>query len=521
MSKYNLIDEKWIPIRYPDGSRDELGIKEILLRSKEIAAIEDPSPLVVAALHRFLLAVLYRALKGPTDIEQAKQLFKDGLPANKIADYLNTWKPSFWLFDERYPFGQISTFEPKTWRSWTALAAEHNADNAKVLFDHVDVAGAGSISAKSAARWLLATQTFAVSAGKSELSHTGTAPSAGFVMAIPQGCNLADTLILSLTPQNRDVVENDLALWEREPESIEQLKSGIERAPTGFSDLYTWRTRSVRLGHSVDNQVSDIAFASGVECLDSNSNITDPMLGYLIVDVKSREMDLTEKKRIALRFEERGVWRDFDSLLPDRSRLAPHVIENAVELTRRDRKRFPKGIMVLGQRYYPPRPNLAYWRKEFFVLPEAVAGDRTIRSDIRRYLDAAEDVQKALWSACSNFARDLLSRGGRKPAEKDVTACITQMTCTPWFWTTLESKFHEILQHYTFEKSPYEIELEWFEAMREALKDAWAQHRVSASTGDAWVIRALVKAEAPVARKLKELGNKIAEFTEYLKKEGE
>ena len=51
MSRYNLIDEKWIPVRFPDGSRDELGIRDTLLRAKEIATIEDPSPLVVAALH--------------------------------------------------------------------------------------------------------------------------------------------------------------------------------------------------------------------------------------------------------------------------------------------------------------------------------------------------------------------------------------------------------------------------------------------------------------------------------------
>ena len=83
MSRFNLIDEKWIPVRFPDGSRDELGIRDTLLRSMEIEAIEDPSPLVVAALHRFLLAVLYRALEGPIDIEQAKTRFKGRLPTEK------------------------------------------------------------------------------------------------------------------------------------------------------------------------------------------------------------------------------------------------------------------------------------------------------------------------------------------------------------------------------------------------------------------------------------------------------
>lgn len=185
MSRFNLIDEKWIPVRYRNGERDELGIRDTLLRAKEIATIEDASPLVVAALHRFLLAVLYRALEGPTDIDQAKALFRDGLPGEKIVAYLEKWRGRFWLLDEEYPFGQIPTFEPKTWRAWTVLAAEHNADNAKVLFDHVDVEAPGTVSTAEAARWILATQTFSVSCGKSELSHTGTAPSATAAMVLP------------------------------------------------------------------------------------------------------------------------------------------------------------------------------------------------------------------------------------------------------------------------------------------------------------------------------------------------
>ncbi|MBW2122702.1 MAG: type I-E CRISPR-associated protein Cse1/CasA, partial [Deltaproteobacteria bacterium] len=154
MSRFNLIDEKWIPVRFLDGIRDELGlgIKETLLRSREIAAIEDPSPLVEAALYRFLLAVLYRAIEGPTGPNEANALFRDGLPADKITAYLEKKRDRFWLLDDNYPFGQIPTFKPKAWRAWTAIAVECNADTAKVLFDHVDEMEPGSISPAAAAR---------------------------------------------------------------------------------------------------------------------------------------------------------------------------------------------------------------------------------------------------------------------------------------------------------------------------------------------------------------------------------
>lgn len=522
MSRFNLIDEKWIPVRFLDGTHDELGTRDTLLRSREIATIEDVSPLVVAALHRFLLAILYRALEGPTDIDKAKTLFKAGLPGEKITAYLETWRDRFWLFDEKYPFGQIPTFAPKTWRAWTALAAEHNADNAKVLFDHLDVTEAGSISAAAATRWLLATQTFAVSAGKSEISHTGTAPSAGSVIAIPVGSNLLDTMCFCLVPQNRLVIQADVPLWEKGPESLQYLKTttkvsdrksgkvkdrAIERDATGIVDLYTWRTRAILFKQSLSDGISEVGLASGIGYKPSTE--LDPMLGYVIAEITDGETKEKVKKRVAIHLEEKGFWRDFDSLLPDDAHLAPRVIEHAVVLTKTNRKRFPRGVMVLGQRYFPPRPNIAFWRKEHFALPEAVSGDRDIRHDIRDILLDAEKAGDELNSACEAFAKDIVRHGNRKVERKDIRNVVEQMSAPAQYWSTLESRFHEILRDYTLERDPEEIRCQWLKSVRGSLKKAWDQHRASVSMGDAWAIRALVKAEKSVEDKLKELTREI------------
>lgn len=499
MSRFNLIDEKWIPVRFPDGSRDELGIRDTLLRAKEIAAIEDPSPLVVAALHRFLLAVLYRALEGPTDINQAKALFKSGLPSEKIISYLEKWRDRFWLFDEKYPFGQIPTFEPKTWRAWTVLAAEHNADNAKVLFDHVDVESPGTISEAAASRWILSTQTFSVSCGKSELSHTGTAPAATAAMALPIGRNLQDTLLFTLVPQNREILGSDQPLWERHPESVESLKEGFERTETGLADRYTWRIRSICFEATESVQIGKLGFASGVG--NASLDQSDPMLGYRVDD---------KKGKFPIQFRDRGLWRDFDSLLPDESHLAPQVIEHATALTRLNRERFPQSVIVLGQAN--DKAKIKYWRMERFVLPEALSGDRFIRTEIRQLLNDAEDVQKSLWMACRSFARDILSRGNREPAGKDISGFMEQMPVNAWYWSELESHFHEILEEYSLGRGPEDIRCQWLKSVRDTLRSAWEQHRAMASTGDAWSIRALVKAEGPIRRKLKKLKDEITKL---------
>jgi len=146
---------------------------------------------------------------------------------------------------------------------------------------------------------------------------------------------------------------------------------------------------------------------------------------------------------------------------------------------------------------------------ERFILPEALAGDRFIRTEIRQLLTDAEDVQKSLWLACRSFARNLLSRGDREPAGKDISGFVEQMPVNSWYWSTLESHFHEILRQYTLEKDPDDIRCQWLKFVRDTLQAAWNQHSGSASTGDAWTIRALVKAERPVQRKLKELNDEI------------
>ncbi len=507
MSRFNLLDEKWIPVRFPDGSRDEMGIRDVLLRSGEIAVIEDPSPLVVAALHRLLLAVLYRALAGPTDIDQARALFRDGLPSERIAAYLEKWRDRFWLFDEKFPFYQVPDYEPKEekgrkqWKPWTTLAGEHNGDNSKVLFDHADNTDAGDIPTRMAARFLIACQSFALGGGNSDFEYTKSAPSATALMTLPLGRNLHDTFIFSLVPESRDVLGGDVPMWERAPDTLASLQVGAERALTGWVDLYTWRSRSIKLRLDGEGRtIGGVAFASGVGIVPGE--MVDPMLGYRVDE---------ERGKLPMQFRERGVWRDFDSLLPDDTRLAPRVIEHAAALTGPQRDRAPRSVIVLGQAN--DKAKVEYWRMERFVFPEGLVENRPIRMEIRQLLADAEGAGTRLRAASSLFATSLLSRGERKPAKKDVTAFVGQMSAIPWYWSSLESRFHALLGELALTSDSEEVRRQWLMSVRNALSDAWRRHQVSVSTGDAWTIRAIVKADAPILRKLKQLDEVIMRLT--------
>ena len=73
------------------------------------------------------------------------------------------------------------------------------------------------------------------------------------------------------------------------------------------------------------------------------------MLAYKIIEDKVAGQIV--KRQVFVKFStDKDFWREFDSLLPDASGLAPTVVENALSLARSQRV-FPTSVMILGQKY--------------------------------------------------------------------------------------------------------------------------------------------------------------------------
>jgi CRISPR system Cascade subunit CasA len=151
---------------------------------------------------------------------------------------------------------------------------------------------------------------------------------------------------------------------------------------------------------------------------------------------------------------------------------------------------------------------------EQFALPRTLAADRQIREEIRRLLDAAEEVGKTLDSACFSYCQHILVRverdGGLGKQEKDTIRDMSRrLGITTRYWSILEASFHQMLHDYSVERDFELIHAHWLRYVREAMKSAWASHRASVASGNAWAIRALVKAEGQVSRRLAELDKNI------------
>ena len=103
---FNLVHQPFVPCRRMDGSFAELSLLEAFGEAHRIQAISDNSPLVTAALHRLLLAILHRVV-GPATPQDWAALWQEhgkGLPVERIRDYLLRWEHRFDLFDESHPF---------------------------------------------------------------------------------------------------------------------------------------------------------------------------------------------------------------------------------------------------------------------------------------------------------------------------------------------------------------------------------------------------------------------------------
>ena len=65
--KYNLLEEKWIPVLWKQGNTSRVGIMEALTQAGHIRQIAASNPMDRVAILRFLLALLYWCNGNPPD----------------------------------------------------------------------------------------------------------------------------------------------------------------------------------------------------------------------------------------------------------------------------------------------------------------------------------------------------------------------------------------------------------------------------------------------------------------------
>lgn len=401
---YQLLDEAWIPVRYRGGHIRDASLRQVFEDASEIIALADTSPPNLVAMHRLLLAILHRALRGQgpwTDADRASWL-RHGWPAEALRSYFERWHDRFWLFHPTHPFMQVAALSQAEEtrdrkKPWSQVALDRVSGNAPVVFDHTLDDAPAAREAGQLLRDLLGFLQFTPGGLVKVFRSADKAGAlANTAAVLPQGATLAATLLLNLHPF-APAWDDDLPTWERAPVDVEALRADPLPA-TGPCDRYTRLSRAVLLLPDADraDHVRWVRFGAGLALADDELS-PDPMSAFRAGSNGLVRFTFAEGKE---------TWRDLASLLPEPTGKLSQpaaVMSWAVNLlnARGDLDAYLQ-VMVCG--LASDQAKLERWRCDLFSLPAMTVLRADVAQEVRRLL---ADTEK-LHADAMGLAADLL-----------------------------------------------------------------------------------------------------------------
>lgn len=233
---FNLVDQKWIPVLYQDGTVDRVGILRALEDASGIRCVALASPLDLFAVHRFILTLLYWKSPLAGGIERVREsLLEDERTPSDLPDNIRKDATCFDLFDHRAPFLQdASATGEKEKKSVGSLFAEFATGTNIAHFHHGDDENM-RLCLPCVALGLLRVVPWTQSGGAGLTPSVHNAPP---IMAIAVGDNLALTLGLNLVP---------LATEPGQPRWSGHFSPTDSTRPIPYLEAFTWNPRRILL----------------------------------------------------------------------------------------------------------------------------------------------------------------------------------------------------------------------------------------------------------------------------------
>lgn len=445
-SYFNLVDEPWIPCLLPDQSTKEFGLLEALVQAHQVREIFHPSPLVVTALHRLLLATLHRNF-GPGTLADWQVLWERRYwEETVLKNYFLKWRDRFYLFHPERPFYQVPKMAEVKEHPVQLLALEAAAGNNTTLFDHNSSVRPATFSPAQAARYILARQGFSIGFGKSHPIYFQDSPLIRGHSVFIIGNNLWESLALNLIQYNRErpIPQSgpDLPAWELEsfPEP-----DAAGNSVQGYLSYLTWQSRRIHLIPEKEPPV--VRYCQ----IQQNLKLPDP---HPLDPFKSYRRD--EKQGWLARglIPERAAWRDSHTLfqVADQSLHRPGVfnwagriemLRRAGEIKAQKNYRFTvTGLtMEVGK-----AANLLLWRQERLPLPLAYLDDKDLLDKLRTALDLAEKSYETLtWNLKRVASLVLFPESEVRPRDRGVVDLLKAWALGRLYWSKLEAPFRQLL----------------------------------------------------------------------------
>jgi CRISPR system Cascade subunit CasA len=440
---YNLVDEPWISCTSRDGTRMQIGLRELLATAHELRGIESQNPLTAAALLRVLLALVHRVVDGPRRARDWRALYTAKRFAGESIDkYFQTFNDRFDLFSDTYPFYQtagLSIVDAHGNHSPVSAAVimhERASGNNKTIFDHTTDDTPLALTPAQAALALITTQMFALGGlNKKTTKPFGfqqsylNAPMVSGIFIALTGESLFETLMLNLLlPESHTIRgDNDKPVWERDD-------AGADRAipPKGYLDFLTCKCRHIRL---LPERIGDAVIVSKLHIAQ----------GEAFPDVENpafmRKKNVKTGEWYCLQLDpDRLVWRDSTSLFAFDTATdhRPAAFRQAVSMHRE---------VPLSSQYLctaialaNDKANPLAWRKEILSVPFALLENEYTVQTLTAGMGRADDVARILDGAVKTFIRNVLP-----PNSKDVNEKAAATGAMRFYWDRLERHFHTFL----------------------------------------------------------------------------
>ena len=479
MISFSLWAEPWIPVQMADGVVVKKSLPDVLMGAHLIRGILDPSPLVTVALHRLLLALLYRS-HALDDFNQWRTVWQTGhLDAGTLVRYGERMEDRFDLLHPSRPLYQVASLPEEKEHPVADLLLEAAHGNNPTLFDHGQVEGSQEIPLDRAACYLVALQLFAIGGGVSKPFNRMDAPLAKGIVVEVIGATLFETLMLNAIPMeswDRLVPPSrmDMPFWEEEVPVAPSKEGTPIRGPLHY---LTWQSRRVQL--LVDRSRGAVTGCKIAQryCLPKDGNRLDPGKAYVRDEKQGWVARRLQKDRAA--------WRLTHVLLQptDEKDTRPEVVSWLAALRRHEALGHIKlpaavSLAVSGLTTDPTRAaKIELWRREEVGLPLTILERPDLVVELEHMMSVASAVERhlrrtgeaLLWSLAEGVhQREALQYlwTGKGKMPPTISGMAQSLGLTLRYWAAMERPFRTAL--WTLSEHDIDAHLaEWSEALKQ------------------------------------------------------
>ncbi len=418
---FNLWSEAWITLERSDGPPVQAGIEQTLLDAHRYTAIYNLSPLIVASVHRLLVAILQASL-SPQKATDLRNLWRKGrFPVEPIKEFGHKYFGRFDLFSEDKPFmqsGDLPLAPVKGEKMYTVayLVAETSPLTAIDHYRH-GYEDNEYFCPSCLAAGLVTIPPFTGIGGRGNMtSINGTPP----LYVLPVGRSLFESLSLSLlVPKENNYWpsaasrEKDLPCWEHPP----VVGHSQEVIKVGYLHSLTFPARRVRLhpvilyrpctrcGQQSVWGVQTMSFTMGEYRPRDSAPWSDPFVAYHLPDEGKSGSPWP-----VLPDSGRALWREYAGLFLSPSKEGRKRVHRPAIL---DRIAEEYGDEVLEYQFrcigvQMSQAKVLEWLDASFGVPTSLMNDESVTYVVRdasEFADGCANVIASVFRSSVNSSR--------------------------------------------------------------------------------------------------------------------